>query len=758
MLLSHFASTKSAVSRSAFFLVLLVTAPVAAQNATPAQLQFFEAQVRPLLANNCFRCHGPEKQKGRLRLDSAEAVVKGGASGAVVVAGNPAASLLIRAINYQDLEMPPTKKLPKKDIDTLTAWVKMGAPWPGATAPAGKTVTNESAHVTDADRKYWAFQPVIRPPVPMAADADKAQPIDAFLLDKLNARDLTLSAPASPRELIRRAYFDLVGLPPPPEEVDRFTADFSSNAYERLLDRLLAIPQYGERWGRHWLDVVRFAQTSGYERDDEKLFAWRYRDYVISSLNDDKPYDRFIREQLAGDELESVTDASLIATAFFRLGVWDDEPDDQRQAEFDDLDDMLSTTSSAFLGLTLGCARCHDHKFDPISQRDYYGMLAFLRNVQPHTKPGKNEDSTIFAKLSSGEKTLAIHERGPVAPKTHILIRGSAATPAGEVEPRFVEVLCPSSDAATPRISPAPKEAKTTGRRSALADWITRPDHPLTARVIVNRLWHHHFGRGIVTTPNDFGKTGVAPTHPELLDWLAAELVEGGWKLKRIHKLIMLSAAYKQSSRVENERAAAIDPDNTLLWRQNLRRLEAEALRDSLLAISGQLNLKMGGRGFFPVLSKEVLSTQSVPGRGWDNSPKDEQHRRSVYIFVKRTLGVPLLETFDAASPDTSTAARNTTTIAPQALMLLNSTFMEECANACADRLMKEVTGSAPDAQVQRLFRLALARDPSQEELKTAVAYLERSRQVDNTSGSQRRALARLCKVVLNLNEVVYVD
>jgi hypothetical protein len=676
----------------------------------------------------------------------------------VVVAGKPAASLLVRAINYQDLEMPPTKKLPKKDIDALTEWVKMGAPWPGAKAAVAKTGANESFQVTDADRKYWAFRPVIRPLVPLRAKKDAASLIDAFLIDKLHARGLSLSPQASPRELIRRAYFDLVGLPPPPEEVDRFTADASPEAYERLLDRLLAMRQYGERWGRHWLDVVRFAQTSGYERDDEKLFAWRYRDYVISSLNDDKPFDRFIREQLAGDELEPVTDAGRIATAFFRLGVWDDEPDDQRQAEFDDLDDMLSTTSSAFLGLTLGCARCHDHKFDPIGQQDYYGMLAFLRNIKPHAKPGKDEDSTIFAKLSSGEKTLAIHERGPAAPKTHILIRGSAATPAGEVEPRFVEVLCPSIAAARPTIPPAPKEAKTTGRRRVLADWIARPDHPLTARVIVNRLWHHHFGRGIVATPSDFGKTGVAPTHPELLDWLASELVEGGWKLKRIHKLIMLSAAYRQSSRIQNDRAVAVDPGNMLLWRQNLRRLEAEALRDALLAISGQLNLKMGGRGFFPALPKEVLSTQSVPGRGWDNSPTDEQHRRSVYIFVKRTLGVPLLETFDAASPDTSTAARNTTTIAPQALMLLNSTFMEEQANACAERLMKEVTGSTPDAQVQRLFRLALARDPSAEELKIAVTYLERVRPADNSPDSQRRALARLCKVVLNLNEVIYVD
>jgi hypothetical protein len=739
-----------------FCAALLSFTPAEAQEPTPKQIQFFESQVRPVLADNCFRCHGRDKQKGHLRLDSFAAITKGGTTGPAVVPGKPAESLLVRAINYQDLEMPPSKKLAKKDIDTLTTWIKMGAPWPGGQAAAVKTGPAEAFHVTDADRKYWAFQPVRRPKVPTVGY--QVSPIDAFLLEKLRGRNLAFSALAGRREMIRRAYFDLIGLPPPPDEVDRFVADAAPDSYEKLIDRLLVMPQYGERWGRHWLDVVRFAQTSGYERDDEKLFAWRYRDYVIKSLNDDKPYDQFVREQLAGDELDHVTDDARIATGFFRLGVWDDEPDDARQAEFDDLDDMLSTTASAFLGITLGCARCHDHKFDPIGQQDYYGMLAFLRNIQPHTKPGKGDDKTIFTKLSTGENALVVHERGPAPPKTHILIRGSAATPGAEVEPRFVQVLCPPGEAARPRIPAAAKDAATSGRRRVLADWIARPDNPLTARVLVNRLWQHHFGRDIVASPNDFGKTGTPPTHPELLDWLAAELVDGGWKIKRIHKLILLSNAYRQSSRIQNDAAVAVDPDNSLLWRQNLRRLEAEALRDTMLAISGQLNLKMGGRGFFPALSKEVLSTQSVPGRGWDQSSKEEQRRRSVYIFVKRTLGVPLLETFDVASPDTSTAARNTTTIAPQALMLLNSAFIEEQAAACADRLMKEVTGSAPEAQVTRLFRLALARPPSADEMKIALNYLGRVRPADNSPAGQRRALARLCKVVMNLNEVVYVD
>jgi hypothetical protein len=719
----------------------------------PEQIQFFETQVRPLLANNCFKCHGEKKQRGGLRLDSRAAILKGGMSGAAVIPGRPGDSRLIHAVNYQgDLEMPPTKKLRKNEIAALTEWVKMGLPWPGGGGAPIVAAPSQSLQVTDQDRQYWAFRPVQRPQLPPVKLA--MNPIDAFIVHKLGARGLSLSSPASRRELIRRVYFDLLGLPPTPTEVEAFLRDNRPDAYELLIDNLLARPQYGERWGRHWLDVVRFAQTNGYERDDEKPHSWRYRDYVIKALNEDKPFNRFIVEQLAGDELDTVTDDSLTATAFYRLGVWDDEPDDKRQAEFDNLDDMLSVTATAFLGITLGCARCHDHKFDPIPQEDYYSMLAFLRNIKPHRVPGKDKDAeaNLFAKLKSGGVTLAVRETlEPI--RTHVLIRGSAASPGKEVSPRFVQVLCPSSTAAEPALPKLPAQTRSTGRRRALAEWIANPANPLTARVIANRLWHYHFGRGIVATPSDFGRTGTAPTHPELLDWLASELVAGEWRLKRMHKLILLSQTYQQSSRAQNQKSAGIDPGNTLLWRQNLRRLEAEAIRDNILVISGRLNLKMGGRGIFPTLSKEVLSTQSRPGLGWNTSPKEEQTRRSVYIFVKRTLGVPLLETFDLASPDTPTAARTTTTIAPQALILLNSTFMEEQADACAGRLMKEA-GDEPPANIERLFRLALSRGPTPHEMQVALDYLHRLQ----TSQSHRRALAMLCKVVLNLNEMVYID
>jgi hypothetical protein len=733
---------------------------------TAEQVQFFETKVRPLLAEHCFRCHGDvKKPKGGLRVHSRAALLEGGDSGPALVPGHPESSRLIDAVHYRKgLEMPPGQKLSTRQVAVLEDWVKMGAPWPGGEATTGPAKKlGGGITITAEDRRYWAFQPVRSPAVPALSGA--RHPIDAFIRQKLAEKGLSAAPPAGRRELIRRVTFDLIGLPPAPEEVDAFVADARPDAYERLIDRLLASPQYGERWGRHWLDVVRFAQTNGYERDHEKPNAWRYRDYVIRALNQDKPYDQFVREQLAGDELDAVTDDALTATAFFRLGVWDDEPDDKRQAEFDELDDMLATTSNAFLGLTLGCARCHDHKFDPVGQDDYYSMLAFLRNIRPYADYVKRDPSkSAMANLRSGGQTLCVREFGAEPLTTQVLIRGSAASPGKAVQPQFIRVLCPSDAAARPAPPVAAPNRQTTGLRRELAEWIASPANPMTARVLVNRLWHYHFGRGIVATPNDFGKTGMSPSHPELLDWLAADLVHGGWRLKRLHRLILTSDTYQLSSRIDNTRAVQIDPDNTLLWRQNLHRLEAEAVRDTILAVSGRLNPKMGGRGIFPTLPKEVLDTQSKPGYGWDNQmSKDEQARRSVYIFVKRTLGVPLLDVLDFASPDSSQAKRSVTTIAPQALILLNGEFVQEQATAFADRLIKE-GGRHPEANIRRMFRLAVARLPTAEEEKIAQAYLQRMQ--DSVRASQkltaderyRQGLVLLCKVALNLNELIYVD
>jgi hypothetical protein len=709
---------------------------------------------------------------------------------------------------------------------------------------------------------HWSFQPLRRPMLPAGlASSDPANnAIDAFVQAKLRANKLAPNGPAGKRELVRRACFDLIGLPPSPEDVEEFIADRSPDAYERLIDRLLARPQYGERWGRYWLDIVRFGQTNGYERDDEKPFAWRYRDYVIRAFNEDKPFDRFVMEQLAGDELDDLTHDAIVATGFYRVGVWDDEPDDKLAAKYDELDDIVRTTGEAFLALTIGCARCHDHKFDPVPQEDYYSFACFFRNVASY---GKDKSDThwelnadaIYTPLGSPEqlaewklqqdrlrgeitdlearkKTLAedaaaenkrldeqikslrerlnhpsfelalsVRDTPAEQPNYHVLARGNPRSPTKQVEPRFLTALggaAPVQPASVPATGGSLRQALAdfgvalpSGLRRQLAERIASPSNPLTARVMANRLWHYHFGRGLVATPSDFGRTGLPPSHPELLDWLASELIDGGWRLKRLHKLIMMSHTYRQSSRAVGRAsslparslvdigrleacptadagAAEVDPDNLLLWRQNMRRLESEAIRDSVLSASGLLNLAMGGRGVFPELSAEVLSTQSKPGSGWDKSSEAEQGRRSAYIFVKRTLGVPFMETFDAPTPDKPCPARSTTTIAPQALVLLNSRFTDQQAAAMADRLIRE---SGPDraAQIDRAFRLALSRAPSVDEVAVARAFLDRQfdewmklaagpAQAPSQEFAHRHALAVFCKLVLNLNEFVYVD
>ena len=731
-------------------MLLLVTGVVAAcGNSLLADeaadgIQFFENKVRPILVENCHKCHADKKQEGNLRLDAKGTMLAGGDTGPAVMPGKPEESLLIEAVNYKSLEMPPDRRLKPEQIATLTEWVKMGAPWP----PGGEVALQPrktALVVTDADRKHWSFQRVKRPELPLGADANQAvisrSPIDAFILAGLSAKGISPSLEAQRRELIRRVYFDLTGLPPTAEEIAAFAADTSPDAYERLVDRLLANPRYGERWSRHWLDVVRFAQTNGLERDDEKPNAWRYRDYLIRSLNHDKPYDQFLKEQLAGDEMTPLTDDAITATAYYRLGVWDDEPDDGKQAKADELDDIVATTSTAMLGLTVGCARCHDHKFDPIGQEDYYSLTAFFQNIELY---GKTPDviaggvpvnkEGVFRDLQSGGQTLAVAEKKDPPPKAHILVRGSALTPGKEVRPRFVEVLCSSKESMVPQLpeeiqrddSSGKPVISSNGRRTVIANWIASADNPLTARVIVNRLWSQHFARGIVPTPSDFGHTGQPPSHPELLDYLATELTRGNWELKRLHRMMLYSTTYRQSSRVANEKAVMLDPDNTLLWRQNLRRLEAESIRDTILATSGSLNLQMGGRGIFPTIPLEVLSGQSRPGNGWENkSPLAEQSRRSVYIFAKRTLGVPLLESLDAASTDSSTSKRTVTTVAPQALILLNSDFMEQQSAAMADRVLRE-TGNDPAAQIAAAYRLALGRAPTAGELQVAAAFLTR--------------------------------
>ena len=695
---------------------------------------FFETKIRPLLAEHCYECHGDEEQESGLRVDSLGGLLRGGEGyGAAIVPGDPEGSILISAVKHQELTMPPEKKLSARQIEDLSQWVKIGAPWPGANDEQQITEAHRGMEITDEDRAWWSYQPVRHPTIPqLDASLETGNPIDAFIRAKLLTNDLSPSGMASKRELIRRATFDLTGLPPTPEEVETFVNDENPNAYPQLIDRLLDSPHYGERWGRHWLDLIRYAQTNGYERDDEKPFAWRYRDYVIRSFNQDKPFNQFVLEQLAGDELPEVTDDSIIATAFYRFCVWDDEPDDISQAVFDGYDDMLATTSRALLGLSIGCARCHEHKFDPLPHEDYYRMLAFIRNVNYYLKPEGEQRNIVVVPLPGGGETLGVTERSGEPRPTHVLLRGRVATPGKEVQPGFPQVLSQgnSSDAAIP--SERSGSDKSTGRRLALARWIANDDNPLTPRVLANRLWHYHFGRGIVATPSDFGKTGIPPTHPELLDYLAAKLIESNWRLKPLHKQIMLSATYRQSSRATDPDGLAIDPENNLLWRQNVRRLEAEAIRDAVLATSGQLNLTAGGRGFYPQLPAQVIGSQSMPGRGWGKSSPAERNRRSVYVYSKRSLQLPLLEIFDVASTEQSIAARSRTTVAPQALGLLNSDFITRQADCFAQRLRREAPANDPgsvngvESEIRRAYMLALGRAPSDDELRIAAEYYDR--------------------------------
>ncbi|HJZ59932.1 MAG TPA: PSD1 and planctomycete cytochrome C domain-containing protein [Gemmataceae bacterium] len=817
--------------------------PDPAPKFTPEQVTFYEKEVLPVLKEHCFKCHGAEpKVKGGLDLTNRKAILEGGDSGEVYDAKNPDASLLLKAIHYKDEQyrMPPKGKLPDKEVAILTKWVKDGLPVSPDRLDASTAAkpTPKGGVVTEEAKRYWAYQPVKRPAVPEIRNPQSAirNPIDAFILAKLEAKGLKPVGPAGKVALVRRAYYDLWGLPPTPEQIDEFVKDNSPDAWEKLIERLLASPHYGEKWGRHWLDVVRYAETNGYERDGPKPQAWKYRDYVIQSFNDDKPYNQFILEQLAGDEIPGYHPDAVIATGYYRLGVWDDEPADPLQALYDGYDDLVTVTGQAFLGMTLNCARCHDHKVDPIPQTDYYRMVAFFRDIRPFSDTRATVSSNNLTDISPPEKrgqydaelkerqariedlkkrmtaieneaikkmpaedqraaegvdrpqvlakvpmfldgpqkidylamkkertdlekrpppagqefALSVNNCDPRPPVVKVLSRGNPHAPGKEVVPGFPEVL----GLPEPAIPAPAAGAKTSGRRTVLANWIASQDNPMTARVLVNRVWQGHFGRGIVPTPNDFGKLGEQPTHPELLDWLASEFVDGGWKLKRLHKLIMTSRVYQLSAAGDAENLKA-DPGNALFWRFNMRRLTAEEVRDSILSVSGSLNSKRGGPSIYPKIPKEVLAGQSRPGEGWPTSPPEEANRRSVYVHVKRSLQVPILVAHDQADTDNSCPVRYTTTVPTQALGLLNGEFSNESAATFAARLEKEAPRDLP-AQVARGIRLTTGRVPAADEVARDVAFI-RELKAKHTL-DDHTALTRYCLLLLNTNEFVYLD
>ena len=835
------------------FLTALLPSVVsrAAEPATdPEAIKFFESKVRPVLVARCLKCHGAAQQKGELRLDSREAVLKGGESGEIVVSGKPSESLLIEAINRTGLEMPPDAPLKDNEIAALTEWVRRGLPWPTVDGKS-RVLEPSGQRITEADKQYWAFQPIRDPAVPefkSQISNSKFQvrnEVDHFIAARLAAEGFIPAPEADRRTLVRRLTFDLTGLPPTPAEIAEFESDQHDDAYERLVDRLLDSPAYGERWARHWLDLVRYAESDGYRKDDYRPHAWRYRDYVIRAFQTDKPFDRFVQEQIAGDEIDPDNPEALAATGYLRLSLYEYNQRDAKTQRNEILNDITDVTGDVFLGFGMGCARCHDHKFDPILQKDYFRLKAFFAGILPQDaqplatkaeidayqskfaewesktadlraklaeleKPHleKLKASAIFkfpadiqailktddvGKLSPLDRQLydlayrqvqyeydqigaklkddskkkwdelraelknfddvkpaalpigyAVCDVGPIAPPT--VIPGDKTET--DIVPGWLSVL----DDSPATISPVPNAPLSTGRRTALASWLTSQDNPLTPRVMVNRIWQYHFGKGLVATSSDFGRLGESPSHPELLDWLAyrfagkaegrTQKTEGNgdahselrpWSFKSLHRLIVTSATYRQSATNPNAEPQQLkDPGNRWLWRANIRRLDAEQIRDSMLLVSGKLDAVPGG--------------PSVPA---------SKPRRSVFTEQRRNSPDPLLDVFDSADGFSSTPERNVTTTPTQALLMINSKDSLAHAAEFARRVQREA-GIERESQIVVAYRLAFGREPSNTERAAAIEFL--NQQAARNAAAASSSLTDFCQVLLNSNEFLYVD
>ena len=842
----------------------------------------FAVDIQPVFAEKCLSCHGEQLRLSGFDLRTRETAVGGGVHGAALVPGNAEQSRLFRMVSGLEQPAMPLQGTPldAAQLAKLKQWIDEGAKWDEA-APTATNARNESASLalevrplTDDERSYWAFKLPTQAPMPVVSRKDLVNPIDRFL-EEARAKHGLRPAPRADRlTLVRRAYLDLLGLPPSPAEVDEFIADKSPNSWEHLIDKLLASPHYGERYGRHWLDVARYADSAGFEYDMHRPNAWRYRDYVIRSFNDDKPYDTFLIEQIAGDEVDGKTSDTLIATGFLRAGprvLFREKDNPERR--YDYLDEILGTIGKGTLGLTVNCARCHDHKFDPIRQKDYYALEAsifgYVETEVPLAPPAEaaeyiartnainakrdelrklldavekpyrdrleleqirsNFSETIYqavtkpeAARTPGEKLLAIQvfeavnvpgaqidkamtpeelvrkrallaqiaalelERpaplpmaeiatdgdyrfsplgegdnvvscpkcripppfpgsyvhtGPgryEVPPSYFLIRGDVESRGPQMKPGFIDVVTFGNP---PTEIPRP-DGHTSGRRLALARWIASRENPLTARVIVNRLWQKHFGRGIVATLENFGKMGDRPTHPELLDWMAVEFMNRGWSLKQINKLLMMSEAYQMASSFENAADASNDPENKYVWRFRPQRLEAEIVRDSMLAAGGNINLTIGGEPIFPFIPSEILVGQY---RGkWENTPESPAAwRRGVYVYRRRSLPYPMFDTFDHPDMNVSAGARNVSTVPTQALTLLNNPFVLAQAEWLADRVRREAADTR--RQVDLAYRIALARPATADEMGVALELVA------------KQSLSAFTHVLLNLDEFLYM-
>ncbi len=724
------------LARLVFVALALVPAGTS-PGAEPAD-EFFATQIAPLLQRRCYHCHNNHRAEGGFSWQTAERAFADG----YLVPGDAAASHVIQLVAPAtgSPRMPKeADPLTSEEVDLLTKWIDAGAHW-----PEGHELTEPV--VTSFD--WWSYRPLARPDIPAHTSDWIRTPIDAFIQAEHRARGLTHAPEADRRTLIRRLSYDLTGLPPTPDEVAAFIADSRPDAYERLVDRLLASPHYGERWGRHWLDVVKYADTCGYDKDKLRPNAWPYRDYVIRSFNTDKPYSQFAQEQVAGDVLYPDTEDGIVALGFLAAGPWDflghvELPEtkiDGMVAKNLDRDDIVASVMNTFTSTTVQCARCHHHKFDPITQAHYYGLQAVFASVDRADRPYGTEGKLVYAAATDFPPQMNFQPTKGKPRAVHILSRGEVTQPLESATPGTIPLA--AGDTAEFAQTDNQGQDNEGQRRAALARWLTQRDNPLVWRSIANRIWLYHFGEGLVATPNDFGRMGALPTHPELLDWLAIEFRDGGESMKSLHRLIVISSVYRQAA-THNDANDASDAGNQYLWRMNRRRLEAEEIRDTILAASGQLDTRMGGPGYYLFqLEKEEHSPHYVYHSFEHRDPAS--YRRSVYQFVVRSQPNPWMSVLDCADSSQSTPQRDETLTSLQALAMLNNQFTLVMAEHFASRLRGEAD-NLPD-QIDRATQLLVQRAPTDDERAAMIAY------------AQEHGLENLCRLLFNLSEMVFVD